>query len=69
MARYIVDNPDSYIFSALTASVNAEVRFESLAERGRHRGARRHPDHPDVTPRFVINDGQHRRAAIAAGAR
>ena len=31
MARYIVDNPGSYIFSALTASVNSDVRFESLA--------------------------------------
>src|SRR3954470_16592264 len=30
MARYIVETPDSYVFSALTASVNAEVRFEPL---------------------------------------
>lgn len=62
MARYIVDNPDNYVFSALTASIDAEIRFESNDE----------PDsinrmgtlHVPMDARFIINDGQHRRAAI-----
>lgn len=63
MARYIVENPDSYTFSALTASVNAEVRFESLAAGGgpaERVGTLTIP----MSATFVINDGQHRRAAI-----
>ncbi|WP_445257367.1 DNA sulfur modification protein DndB [Nocardioides aurantiacus] len=64
MARYIVDNPDGYIFSALTASVNAEVRFAPLVNEGGiadRVGTLTIP----MDARFVINDGQHRRAAIA----
>lgn len=62
MARYIVENPDSYVFSALTASIDGEVQFE-VSERSTHAermGLLRVP----MTARFVINDGQHRRAAI-----
>lgn len=63
MARYIVDNPSSYTFSALTASVNAEVRFES------HTGGSGPEERIGtlsipMSATFVINDGQHRRAAI-----
>lgn len=64
MARYIVENPDGYIFSALTASVNAEVRFAPLVNEGGiadRVGTLTIP----MDARFVINDGQHRRAAIA----
>lgn len=60
MARYIVENPKDYAFSSLTASVEGEVEFEPVA-----------PNRPDIGilkvpmgARFVINDGQHRRAAI-----
>ncbi|WP_332102939.1 DNA sulfur modification protein DndB [Mycobacterium shinjukuense] len=63
IARYIVENPQSYIFSALTASVNAEVRFNSLAGGGgpsERIGTLTIP----MSATFVINDGQHRRAAI-----
>lgn len=63
MARYVVDNPDSYIFSALTASVNAEVRFESLAG-GSGAAERVGMLSIPMSATFVINDGQHRRAAI-----
>lgn len=63
MARYIVENPDSYIFSALTASVNADVRFETLA--GNSGPADRVGTLTiPMSATFVINDGQHRRAAI-----
>ena len=30
IARYIVENRDEYVFSAITASIDAEVSFESL---------------------------------------
>jgi DNA sulfur modification protein DndB len=63
MARYIVENPDSYIFSALTASVNADVRFESLAG-GSGASERVGTLTIPMSATFVINDGQHRRAAI-----
>jgi DNA sulfur modification protein DndB len=63
MARYIVENPDSYIFSALTASVNAEVQFESL-EGATGPSERIGTLTIPMSATFVINDGQHRRAAI-----
>jgi DNA sulfur modification protein DndB len=62
MARYILGNPTSYTFSALTASVDAEVHFESFGAEGTQdrMGTLTIP----MSARFVINDGQHRRAAI-----
>jgi DNA sulfur modification protein DndB len=58
MARYMVNNRESYVFSALTASIDAEVRFEPLEDE--RIGRLRVP----MGARFIINDGQHRRAAI-----
>lgn len=62
IARYILDNPREYVFSALTASVDADILFESFADSGTtaHIGQLSIP----MSARFVINDGQHRRAAI-----
>jgi DNA sulfur modification protein DndB len=63
MARYIVDNPETYTFSALTASVNADVRFDPIDPEsgpGQRIGNLVIP----MSATFVINDGQHRRAAI-----
>ena len=62
MARYILDNQDSYVFSAITASVDSEVRFEPIDDTPLERnvGKLRIP----MSARFIINDGQHRRAAI-----
>lgn len=34
MVRYLLDNPDNYIFSALTASVAVDVHFEALNDAG-----------------------------------
>jgi DNA sulfur modification protein DndB len=59
MARYIADNRESYVFSAITASVDADVRFEPHAG-STDLGVLRIP----MDARFIINDGQHRRAAI-----
>ena len=61
MCNYILSNPTSYVFSALTASVDGEVVFIPYAE---------NPDigvlHISMRAKMLINDGQHRRAAIEA---
>jgi DNA sulfur modification protein DndB len=62
LTKYILDNPDDYVFSALTASVDGEMIFESLAEEGP--GMRAGQLRIPMDARFLINDGQHRRAAI-----
>lgn len=56
---YILDNPDDYVFSALTVSVDSQVRFEPLPNQDRLGLL-----HVPMEARFIINDGQHRRAAI-----
>ena len=59
ICKYINDNRDSYVFSALAASIDGEFEFDE------------NPDYPDtgfleisMDARFLINDGQHRKAAI-----
>ncbi|RVU18489.1 DNA sulfur modification protein DndB [Methylobacterium oryzihabitans] len=67
IARYIVENKDSYVFSAITASVDADIRFaaaENLGEQGLVGLL-----HIPMNARFIINDGQHRRAAIESALR
>ena len=67
IASYIHENPDSYVFSALTASIDGATRFESVEDGG--------PEgnlgtlHVSMASRFIINDGQHRRAAIEVALR
>lgn len=61
IANYILDNPDDYVFSALTVSIDSDVAFEKVDEQGKL-GMLRVP----MGARFIINDGQHRRAAIKA---
>jgi DNA sulfur modification protein DndB len=62
MAQYIVDNPNDYVFSAITASINVEVIFEPYDQGpGYHQIG--HLQIP-ASAKFIINDGQHRRAAI-----
>jgi DNA sulfur modification protein DndB len=58
IARYILSNPSGYIFSAITVSINAEINFESIGNTDV--GQLKVP----MDARFVINDGQHRRAAF-----
>lgn len=62
MARYLIDNRDGYVFSALTASIDGDVRFVPHASGPD--GHRIGQLHIPMDSRFVINDGQHRRAAI-----
>lgn len=63
VAKYIVDNESSYLFSSITASYSATtINFTPTSE-----------DQPDIghiqlnleEMEFVINDGQHRCAAIS----
>lgn len=62
IADYLISNPQNYTLSAITASVSEQVHFEPLADTG-----------PAVNlgmltlsmdAQILINDGQHRRAAI-----
>ncbi len=64
IASYILDNPKDYIFSAITASIDSQVTFEPISTK---------PDETRIgmlkvpmDAKFIINDGQHRRAAIVA---
>ncbi|MFO1432251.1 MAG: DNA sulfur modification protein DndB [Candidatus Competibacteraceae bacterium] len=59
ISAYMLDNPDDYVFSALTVSIDAEVLFEPLP--GQDKLGRLHVP---MNAHFIINDGQHRRAAI-----
>ncbi|MBM7691627.1 DNA sulfur modification protein DndB [Peribacillus deserti] len=62
MANYIVENQNDYVFSSITASIDGEIEFipfnndTSSKDLGQLRIA--------LDSRFLINDGQHRRAAI-----
>lgn len=58
---YILSNPESYVFSALTVSVDGEMEFVAASEEDPQVGTIQ----ITMTSRFLINDGQHRRAAIA----
>ena len=62
IARYILDNATTYVFSALTASIDGEVMFEPVTVGMAAEDIGRL--HISMTARFLINDGQHRRAAI-----
>jgi DNA sulfur modification protein DndB len=62
IANYILNNRDSYVFSAITASINSDIAFEPIGTEGESRniGSLRVP----MDARFIVNDGQHRRAAF-----
>src|SRR3954447_25186597 len=34
IARYLTENPQEYVFSSITASIDAEVKFQSAGEAG-----------------------------------
>lgn len=60
IARYLVENPTEYVFSAITASVDGSITFEPFGSDGAQIGRLRIP----MTAKVIINDGQHRRAGI-----
>lgn len=59
MAGYVLDNPKDYVFSALTVSIDSEVNFTPIEGQDKL-GILQVP----MEARFIINDGQHRRASI-----
>jgi DNA sulfur modification protein DndB len=62
IARYINENQDNYVFSAITASVDGDIKFTAInnePENSKNGFLR-----IDMTSRIIVNDGQHRRAAI-----
>ena len=59
MTQYILENEDGYLFSSLTASFNCEPVFKAVPGQT-DLGILQMPFEADL----VINDGQHRRAAI-----
>ena len=58
--KYILDNRDSYVFSALSASIDGTYSFTQSTDNGV--GVLE----VDTEAIFLINDGQHRKAAIEA---
>src|SRR5688572_13333827 len=62
IANYILDNPKDYVFSAITASIDSEVEFDPLP--GQQTESRLGTLKVPMDAKFIINDGQHRRAAI-----
>ncbi len=61
LVKYIVNNPNDYVFSALTVSVDCEVEFQP-AENSPNCSIGQLVIPMDAN--ILINDGQHRRAAI-----
>jgi DNA sulfur modification protein DndB len=61
ISRYILEHEDDWVFSSLTASFDAEAEFIP-SELDPDIGVLRLP----LGAEFLINDGQHRRAAIEA---
>ncbi len=59
ISKYILDNRDSYVFSALAASIDGEFVFKSDNS---------NPDagtlEVSMDAKFLINDGQHRKSSI-----
>ena len=62
IARYVLEHPAEYVFSALTASVDGRVAFAPVTKNGATHNVG--VLSVAMSARFVINDGQHRRAAI-----
>ena len=66
IARYVTGNPRSYVFGALTASVDAAVAFDSSEKDASVcSGKVRIP----MSAKLVLHDGQHRCAGLKAAVR
>ena len=59
---YILNNPNDYVFSSLTASVDGKMRFSPAPALGENGKSGRL--YISMNSRLLINDGQHRRRAI-----
>lgn len=58
---YILNNSDTYVFSSITASIDGDFVFEPNPQ-NENIGMLK----VSMTSRFLVNDGQHRKAAIDA---
>lgn len=58
--KYILNNRDNYVFSALAASIDGDFCFYELEKSGLG------TLEVSMEAKFLINDGQHRKAAILA---
>ncbi len=62
IADYLISNPQNYTLSAITASVDEQVHFEPMADTGA--AVNLGMLTVSMNAQILINDGQHRRAAI-----
>lgn len=62
LTNYILNNPKDYVFSSITASVDGEIKFLPYTNSVDANDLGQLKISLDA--RFLINDGQHRRAAI-----
>ena len=62
LTNYITENIDNYVFSSITASIDGEIHFEPMGTTSSVQDLGLLKISMDA--RFLINDGQHRRAAI-----
>lgn len=60
MTDYIVNNSKDYVFSSITASIDSEYEFQNVNKENPNIGMLS----ISMDCKFIINDGQHRRAAI-----
>src|SRR3954462_5832490 len=60
IAKYMLDNEDGYLFSSIVASYKCETKFKPIGDDGLGMLSIEFEE-----ANFVINDGQHRCAAIA----
>lgn len=58
--KYILNNRDNYVFSALAASIDGDYHFNGIDDMGLG------TLEISMDAKFLINDGQHRKAAILA---
>ena len=67
IARYITENPDSYVLSSIVGSIDREVSFKPAPGQAGSAGLGilRLP----ISARLLIHDGLHRRAAIESALR
>jgi len=63
IARYVIDNKASYTFSAITVSIDGTIRFDPVGPGG-PTNFRMGSLTVSMDAKFIVNDGQHRRAAI-----
>jgi len=62
ITRYLVTNQEDYVLSSITACIDGEAEFQPIAPKGVQRNLGLL--HIDMQSRIIVNDGQHRRAAI-----